>query len=321
MERLLSAAAHDEFHHEAFFYWGPDEFLRGTASFIREGLAAGEPVFVLVSEPKIQALRSALGDAMDRVRFADIRVVGVNPARIIPAWREFVSENGSPGRRVRGIGEPISTDREPAELVECQRHEALLNVAFADASGFRLLCPYDTEVLAPVVLEEARRNHPFVASDGAPRPSPDYPGLAHLAAPCSDPLPDPPVEPEACVFQAGTLRALRVLVAARAAEAGLDDQATEDIVLAADEVATNSIVHGPGGGLLRIWREDGALVCELHDKGRIERPLAGRERPAAGQASGHGLWMANQLCDLVQIRSFAGGGVVRLHKRLPLAPA
>ncbi|MGI8873571.1 MAG: hypothetical protein ACR2KP_04455 [Egibacteraceae bacterium] len=34
--------------------------------------------------------------------------------------------------RLRGAGEPIWPERRPAELVECQRHESLLNVAFAD---------------------------------------------------------------------------------------------------------------------------------------------------------------------------------------------
>jgi hypothetical protein len=32
----------------------------------------------------------------------------------------------------------------------------------------------------------------------------------------------------------------------------------------------------------------------------------------ADQTSGFGLWLANQLCDLVQIRSFDGGSAVRL---------
>jgi anti-sigma regulatory factor (Ser/Thr protein kinase) len=30
---------------------------------------------------------------------------------------------------------------------------------------------------------------------------------------------------------------------------------------------------------------------------------------------GRGLWLVNQLCDLVQLRSSAAGGVVRLHMR------
>jgi hypothetical protein len=31
---------------------------------------------------------------------------------------------------------------------------------------------------------------------------------------------------------------------------------------------------------------------------------------------GYGLWIANQMCELVQIRSGDGGTVVRLHKRV-----
>jgi MEDS: MEthanogen/methylotroph, DcmR Sensory domain len=44
---------------------------------------------------------------------------------------------------LRGIGEPLFATRSADELVECQRHEALLNLAFQDAPGFWLLCPYD----------------------------------------------------------------------------------------------------------------------------------------------------------------------------------
>ena len=36
--------------------------------------------------------------------------------------------------------------------------------------------------------------------------------------------------------------------------------------------------------------------------------------PPLDQIGGHGLWMVNQLCDLVQVRSFARGSAVRLHK-------
>jgi anti-sigma regulatory factor (Ser/Thr protein kinase) len=39
----------------------------------------------------------------------------------------------------------------------------------------------------------------------------------------------------------------------------------------------------------------------------------GRARPTFDQESGRGLWMVNQLCDLVQIRSSPADTVVRLH--------
>jgi hypothetical protein len=45
--------------------------------------------------------------------------------------------------------------------------------------------------------------------------------------------------------------------------------------------------------------------------------MAGRERPTAERDRGRGLWMVNQLCDLVQLRSFPEGAAVRVHLYLP----
>src|SRR5688572_30942612 len=109
--------AHRGFVHEAFLYAGQDEFLEGTLSFIRDALAAEEPVLAVVSAAKIELVREQLDGDGDRVHFADMAHVGTNPARIIPAWREFVSERSAPGRRLRGIGEPIWPGRDAAELV------------------------------------------------------------------------------------------------------------------------------------------------------------------------------------------------------------
>ena len=113
--------------------------------------------------------------------------LGANPARIIPAWQEFVDAHADLGRPMRGIGEPIWAERSPTELVECQCHEALLNVAFAAAPDFHLICPYDTEQLDADVIAEAERSHPFVA--GAP--SGAYRG-DHAVPQFAEPLPEPP---------------------------------------------------------------------------------------------------------------------------------
>jgi hypothetical protein len=81
-------------------------------------------------------------------------------------------------------------------------------------------------------------------------------------------------------------------------------------------VATNSLRHGGGRGVLRLWCAANAVVCEVSDAGRIDAPLVGRHRPAPTQTSGFGVWLANQVCDLVQVRSFPEGSVVRLHMSL-----
>ncbi len=72
--------------------------------------------------------------------------IGQNPAHIIPAWSQFLHDNGGAPTRCGGSAKPIWSGRSAAELVECQRHETLLNVAFADSGTWKLLCPYDTVV-------------------------------------------------------------------------------------------------------------------------------------------------------------------------------
>jgi len=161
----FSGNAPDGFRHEALLYAGEAEFVGRASAFIRDGLDVGEPVLVVVGTDKIAALRDDLGDRAAEVRFADMLDVGANPARIIPAWQAFVDEHGGEERPVRGIGEPIWSGRSADELAECERHEALLNLAFVDAPAWWLLCPYDTQSLPSRVLDEARRNHPSVCDE------------------------------------------------------------------------------------------------------------------------------------------------------------
>jgi anti-sigma regulatory factor (Ser/Thr protein kinase) len=301
----------DAFHHVALMYAGPDEFVAETAAFLREGLEAGEPAMVMIAPEKIELLRAELGGSARDVRFVDMTEAGRNPAWIIPAWREFARENA--GRAVRGIGEPIWAARSANELTECQRHESLLNFAFADADGFRLLCPYDVEALEADVITEARRSHPLLAHSGEESVSEEYRGPEASAAPATEPLAEPEAVVHGLPFNAEMIDAVRRAVERHARQLGLDESRREDLVLAVNEIAANSVRHGGGFGRLRLWAEGDALVCEIRDRGRIEHPLAGRERPQPGQPGGYGLWLANQVCDLVQVRTLPEGSVVRLH--------
>lgn len=303
------------FRHEAFLYAGQDGFLDGAVKFLRDGVEEHAATLVVVSAAKIELLRDALDGDAEAVHFADMAEIGTNPARIIPAWREFVDEHAAAGRLLRGIGEPIWAERSASELVECQRHESLLNLAFADTPDFRLLCPYDVDALDDAVIEEAQRSHPHLVDSGGERPSVTCRTLEEVALPFAEPLPDAPAETPELAFEADSMDALRMLVARRAADAGIHPARARDLILAVNEVATNSVRHGGGDGVLRIWEEPEVLVCEVRDRGRIERPLAGRERPARDQIGGYGLWLANQLCELVQLRTFPKGSVARLHMR------
>lgn len=298
------------FRHEALFYEGLDDLVARAVPFIREGLEAQEPVAVAMVSEKIDALRDSLGSDRDSVAFIDMARVGRNPARLLPAFHRFVDERGTPGKKVRGVGEPIWSGRSSHELVECHLHEALLNVAFSPSEPVHLLCPYDVGALGDAVIHEARCSHPHVAENGSDSPSREYRGEVDVASPFDLPLPPPTAPAEVLSFEAGTLHEVRELVSRSASRVGLGLSATTDLVLAVNELALNSVAHGGGNGVLRVWRDDGALVCEVRDRGRLTDPLAGRRLPPAASPDGRGLWLVNQLCDLVQIRSAAGAGTV-----------
>jgi anti-sigma regulatory factor (Ser/Thr protein kinase) len=112
------------------------------------------------------------------------------------------------------------------------------------------------------------------------------------------------------------LHAVRRFVREHGRDLGASRSATADLVIAVNEVATNAFRHGGGQGTLTIWDDNGSLLCDIADEGRLDAPLAGRDQPSSFQTSGWGLWLANQLCDLVQLRTFPTGTVVRLHMSL-----
>jgi anti-sigma regulatory factor (Ser/Thr protein kinase) len=319
MASAEQALAPGGFCHEALLYRGEAGFLDGTVPFVRAGLDGAQPILVVVGAAHIAALRSELGPDADAVHFADMAEVGHNPARIIPAWRDFLDRNGG-DRPVRGIGEPIWPGRDPATLAECQRHETLLNVAFTRSGSWALLCPYDIDALPSDVIEEAERGHPFLMEHGEHRGSAKCRALDAMAAPFDDALAPAPADARPFVFRGSrSLAGLRTVVAGRAVAVGFGHDEASELVLAVNEVATNSIRYGGGEGILRMWRDGDALICELRDTGHIDAPLVGRVRPSVNAFGGRGLWMANQLCDLVQLRTTSAGNVVRVHMRLASA--
>jgi anti-sigma regulatory factor (Ser/Thr protein kinase) len=305
----------DSFRHEALFYKGADGFLQGTLPFVSKGLDGGDAVLVAVGVERSQLLMGALGEDAERVRFLDMSELGRNPARVIPAWRKFLQESAAEGRSMRGIGEPFRPGRSAAELEECERHEALLELAFACGPPWRLLCAYDLDALDAATIDMVRSSHRALVHEGVSRRNGAYRPPRRAPSPFEGSLPSPPAEREELAFTMRGLGAIRSLVAKQGARAGLAESSREDLVLAVNELVTNSVQHGGGGGTLRIWQEPGALVCDVRDRGFIRDPLVGRLPPPVDQYGGRGLWLANHLCDLVQIRSSPDGTIVRVRMR------
>jgi MEDS: MEthanogen/methylotroph, DcmR Sensory domain len=287
------------------------DFTSGLVTFIEDGLEAGEPVMVALIREHTHWLRDALGAKARKVQFVDMGELGSNPARIIPAWQQFLDAYSGHGRPVRGIGEPIWAGRRDEEILECQLHEALLNVAVHPEIPFWLICPYDAAQLDSSVLEEAHRSHPAIVEAHSYQGSARYGGRAHVSSMFASELPDLAGQPTQISFRPENLDRIFAFVALDAYAAGLQADKASDLAAATQRLAAGSMKRGAGGGNIRIWHQSRAVICELADETYVGDLLAGRHEPSAD--NGDGLWFANQLCDLVQLRSTPSGTTVRVH--------
>ncbi|HEY5059101.1 MAG TPA: anti-sigma factor RsbA family regulatory protein, partial [Gaiellaceae bacterium] len=212
------------------------------------------------------------------------------------------------------VGEPIWHGRSPCETVEAVRHEALINTAFATATG-TIVCPYDVSHLDDAVVADAGRTHPEMLCARATRPSVTYTAPLEVYAARDRPL-SPPSGPVATLPVSGDLEALRRWIVAQVPPDRLDVERVAALVLAANEAVSNTLVHAGGSGTARIWHDDDEIVCEITDRGRVNDPLAGRRAPGVVEEGGRGLWLINQFCDLTELRSGVDGTVLRLHMSL-----
>jgi anti-sigma regulatory factor (Ser/Thr protein kinase) len=307
--------AHSSYQHEALFYRNDEEFLAGTVPFLQDAVTLGQPIMVALNRPRLQMFQAALKIsaqdlALGDVDFVDMAQLGANPARIIPAWLDFVQAHQ--GKPVRGIGEPQWPGRRPEEVVECQLHEGLLNVAIDPDTPLWLRCPYDAAALSPAISEAAMCSHPAVVRSGHYRGSTSYGGLDHVDSIFRSALPPAPADSVVVEFGADDLSAVRAEVTRSGPAAGLDPERTRALADAVEQIATNSVRHGGGRGQLRTWTQPGAVVCQVSDPGRLEDPLVGRRTPPTLEEQGRGLWMAHQISDLVQIRCTVEGTSVRV---------
>ncbi|MEU3344327.1 anti-sigma factor RsbA family regulatory protein [Streptomyces sp. NPDC006700] len=303
-------ATAEPFGHPALFYRDEREYLRGTVPFVREGLEAGEPVAVAVPGDNLRLIEDGLGADAGSVRLLDMREVGRNPGRIIPAVLRAFADGRPPGRRVRIIGEPVWAGRTSVEYAACAQHEALINPAFRGRE-VTILCPYDAARLDGRALADAHATHPVVIPPGAAgqRESDAY-APERVVARYNEPLPPVP-DALSFFFTAGTLSQVRHVAVAEGARLGPAATRLEDLALVVAELTTNSVVHGGGSGELRVWEQDGCVLCEVRDKGRLDDPLAGRRPAPREQRGGRGLLLVNLVADLVRVHTDDEGTTVR----------
>jgi anti-sigma regulatory factor (Ser/Thr protein kinase) len=215
---------------------------------------------------------------------------------------------------VRIISEAIWPDRTDEEYLACVEHEALINLALADAPA-HIVCPYDRTNLHPRVLTDAARTHPTLAWRGQRRDSPSYGDPHAVAAAFDPPLSALPDDAEVVVVNTTTgPRTARQLAHEVGEGLGLPPHRLTDLRIAVHELATNTILHAGGSGLLSIWKAGNDLVVQIDDGGRITDPLVGR-RPPRPSEIGHGLYVVHQVADLVRVHRTGDGTSVRAYFR------
>ncbi|WP_091378214.1 anti-sigma factor RsbA family regulatory protein [Actinokineospora alba] len=304
--------ASERFAHPALFYRGADEYLDGTLPFIQAARAAGEPVAVAVPGPNLKLLRDALGADADDVRMLDMTEAGRNPGRIIATvLRGFADSH--PDRPVRIIGEPIWAGRSDLEYPACAQHEALINLAFTGRDA-TILCPYDTEELAPSVITDAEATHPVLIDAAGTRASTRYAPLEVIDR-YNLPLPDLD-RPAEILVEGPDLTGARLLARERAERAGVVAERVPDVELVVTELATNSLLHGGGTALVRLGTTGRHFVCEVRDSGKLTDPLAGRRPSSPEQAGGRGLLLIHHVSDLVRTHTDPASTTIQAHFRI-----
>jgi anti-sigma regulatory factor (Ser/Thr protein kinase) len=302
------------FVHQALIYGSDEEFMDVALPLIEEGLSAGEPTLVAVQDRHVENLRVALGGTPEGLTLHPVEDLHETSARTRDRLARWAVEQTAHGERGHLMAEPPWALAHEAQVRDWARHEAVLNIVFADLPVI-FVCPYDAGALPEEVLGHARGTHPEVVDGEGVYRSEAY----------EDPLDfcrrlDSAIDPRhgetalELEFQLEDLAAVRRVVGSLVEESGLNAQRTEEVVLAVNEIATNAVIHGRPPAMLRVWHAAGEIIVEVADAGEgIEDVLAGQLTPSVGALGGRGLWLARLLCDAVEVRRAAEGCTVTVH--------
>jgi anti-sigma regulatory factor (Ser/Thr protein kinase) len=268
---------------------------------VREALTYEAVPVVLADAQQIGEVRAEMGNHAHEVLGFDMSVAGRNPARLLPALQHFLDQH--PEQQLACVAEPIRFGDPAAVVGEVELHELMLRLPAFHAWNCRLICAYDADALAPAVVSAIEGAHGGHSADP----------VDQVDRALAESLPPRPMTSEDLGVDRTTLSALRGFIQGRAERAGLNDERVDDLVYAVNEVVTNSICHGEGRARVSFWTETHAVICEVRDRGWIRDPLAGRIAPRPDKIGGRGLWLVNQLCDLVQLRSSPAGTTLRMY--------
>lgn len=293
--------------HEAVLHSSPAHLARLLAPRIREAVVARDVVVAVLDPETETSLRTELGAVAGDVEFRDPADVHAVPAFTVAARFARTSRRADrAGERALVIAQhlPRLTVDDPGHWA---RLDIALNIAIAGLP-VTVLCPCARSDPA-----EVGTTHPLITADAGTTASETYrpPSEAVIDYP---PPPPPDLGPPAAemTFGASRLATVRHVVADVAGRAGLAPDRVADLVLAVNELASNSVEHGPGSGRFRLWTGTPVVAEISDDGGEMDAPFPGLAMPPPAGARGRGLWLASELCDVLQVWSDADATVVRV---------
>ncbi len=165
--------------HHLLSYGCDEQFLDAAVPFARDGLAAGEPVFIATTRRNTALLQRHLGPHSDKAVFAPAHWYRP-PAQALLAFHTRAHTTSGPSRV---LGEASWAGLSLEEVREWNHYEALLTLALASTGAWHL-CPYDTRVLPADVLHTAQLTHPALTTAHTHRPNPDHITPEQFSASC-----------------------------------------------------------------------------------------------------------------------------------------
>ena len=181
----LSAAAVRDFiddrshghgcRHEALVYSSADELVAASVPFLRQGLATGDDLLVVLREHSAADLRVALGEDAARVEFRDSIAWYRSPELSVASYTRYLDEHlGSGTPRVRVVAEVIWPQRAAAaEVAGWKQYEASISMTMASVP-VSFVCTYDTRELPSEIVESARQTHPVLRTVTGALPNSGY---------------------------------------------------------------------------------------------------------------------------------------------------
>ena len=319
-----AAQRSSDFVHSALIISADSDLPAALGPVLHHSAESYDGVLLVVgANTRAVLAESAAGVPGETVSWGDPAAFYQRLGSAYEGFRRYLAAQHRAGRRVHVIAEPdlistvdpgIRADRTTAYLA----YEAVCNDTYA-IGGSAVTCIWDRRDHSDTVIDAVRATHAYELTPTGAAPSPHYLPPERYLAERRDTHQRPVplhLDRDVTLYEVAELSGLRSALGAWAVGHGFTEEATEDLVVAAIEVATNGLRHGGAPVRVRTWHHDGTLVVQCDDAGKQPIPATAgyyRPHPLAAAAGGRGLWLARQLADMVTVVSGPGRSAVRLH--------